>query len=175
MSVIRKFSVDRLARTFTAPIEKHSLVMHLYFFEKIKRLYEYKNEIFGNLICSHSKQGFYSVYIVEHIWLGSEGDGGAVKDNKRLSVSSKTIIEFHTHPKHLQHFQNNFSEGDLLTLEDKSIGDIDYKHVLFTKYNILTFSSTGLDIRVAQGSDKEIRAIDQEWQNKEHIQQNIIL
>ena len=110
--------------------------------------------------------------IVQYPYISGSGGSGSVFPSKKIVFNDSPAymaIEFHTHPSLLgEHWASRFSSGDLATFSNrlKQEGE-QYKHILFTTTNILTWGKgTAPDVRVGFGNDNTVVKTFNEWNKK---------
>jgi hypothetical protein len=172
IELVKKFDVDNAVRfgAFTA----NTIILPMYFVNKIEALHQHKNETTGYLICSRDSKDFNNIYIVEHLCITGEGNGGSVSNTFKVVSRTHCVIQFHVHPEHLgQYWFDRFSSGDFDTFREKMKEDEQYIHILFTPTHILTFGKSKCDIRIGRALQTdaiEVLAIkDKYWKEKLNI------
>ncbi len=151
----KNFERDALIATSNKPLISNTIFPES-FWESSKEMCEGNYEKAGWLICKKSFIKDYLIYIVEYPFTTDEGDMGSVYPSKRLNLPDDySGVEFHIHPEGLgEYWFDKFSSGDYTTFSNRMRDNINYKHVLFTPTNILTFGKETPEFRVGKVSEE---------------------
>lgn len=111
-------------------------------------------EYSGQLLCYNN--------IAEYPFLSGSGDVGSVFPSKKIVFNDSprySTIEFHTHTAALGgYWTDKFSGGDLASFSKRILQEgKDYKHILFTPENILTWGKDSApDVRIGFGNNETV-------------------
>ena len=148
----------RIYPTNTGRITANTILMSSFFLSKINKLVNHNTESCGYVICRKDFESDFTLYIVEHIYVTTEGRFTSVYQTKKLNLPKQNSgIEFHIHPSYLTAWQDSFSGGDIISLDRRREENPSYKHILFTAQNVIIYGIENLDFRIVNSSTEEAR------------------
>lgn len=133
-------------------IVSNTIILPSFFLETITMLCKSKNESAGWLICRKQFSGDFILYIVDCLYVSTTGGPASVHPSTSIKIENDnyTVLEFHIHPNALgDTWMNKFSSGDMITLGKRIDANRSYKHVLFSKNNVLTFGKERPEFRIS--------------------------